>query len=85
MGIKDRQCKRDRKKGAGEPRRELNQHVSRLRAENVFCHPSTKCRSQAFALWPLHQYHQDHKQRHEHKKYQKQADQEIHRDGKYER
>ena len=81
--IKDRHPKREREKNARQPGREFHQHIGRLCSKNVFRDRAAKCRTQAFALWPLHQDHQDHEQRHQHEKRQTQIDQQIHRDAKY--
>jgi len=85
VSIKDRQRKRERKKNAGQPGRELHEHIGSLRAENIVCDCAAKCRTQAFALWPLHQDHQHHHQRHEHEERQTEIDQQIHRDAEYRR
>jgi hypothetical protein len=85
MRIQNRQPQRKREENASQPSRKLHQHVRRLRAENVFRDRSAKCRSQAFALWALHQDHEHHEQGHQNKKHRQQVDQQIHRGGKYER
>ena len=85
MGIEDRQSKSQREKNAGQPCRKLHQHVSSLRAENVFRDRASKCRPQTFALWTLHQDNKHHKQRHQHEDSGKQIDEKVHRDGEYER
>ena len=78
MHIQNRQRKREREENASQPGRKLHQHVRRLRAENVLRDRSAKCRSQAFALWALHQDHEHHEQRHQNKKHRQQIDQKIH-------
>jgi hypothetical protein len=85
MRIQNRQRKREREENASEPGRKLHQHVRRLRAENVLRDRSPKCRSQAFALWALHQDHEHHEKGHQNKKHRQQVDEKIHRGGKYER
>ena len=85
MRVKDRQGKRQYEKNAGQPSGELHQDVGRLRAEDIFRDPATKCRAQAFAFWPLHQDHQNHEQRYEYKKRQQQVEQNVHWDAKYRR
>jgi len=83
MRVQNRQPKREREENASQPRRELHQHVRRLRAENILRYPTAKCRSQAFALWALHQDHEHHEQRHQNKKHRQQIDQKIHRSTEY--
>lgn len=78
MCIQNRQPQRKRKENASQPGRELHQHVRRLRAENVFRDRPAECRSQAFALWALHQDHEHHEQGHQNKKHRQQIDQKIH-------
>jgi len=56
-----------------------------LRAKDIFRDSAAKCRTQAFALWPLHQDDQHHQHGHEHKKTQQQVNQKIHWDAKYRR
>ena len=85
MRIHNRQPKREREENGSQPGRELYQNVRRLRTENVLRDRPAKCRSQAFALWALHQDHEYHEQGHQNKKHRQQIDQKIHRGGKYER
>jgi hypothetical protein len=83
--VKDGQAKRQHEKNAGQPCSEFHQDIGRLRAEDIFRDPAAKCRSQAFALWPLHQDHQYHERRNQHEQHQQQVDQKVHWDAKYRR
>ena len=85
MGIKDRQREREREKDTRQPCRELHQNVRGLRAKNVFRDSAAKGRAEAFALRALHQNYQYHKQRHEHVNSQEQIDEQVHRDGEYDK
>jgi len=85
MGIKDRQCEGEREKGASQPCREFHQNVRGLRAKNVFRDPAAKSRAEAFALRALHQNYEHHEQRHEHVNGQEQIDEQVHRDGEYDK
>ena len=58
--IKDRQRERKREEYAGQPRRELHQHVRGLRAENVLRDAGAKCCAETFTLWSLHQDDKNH-------------------------
>ena len=85
MGVKDRQREREREKDTRQPCRELHQNVRGLRAKNVFRDPAAKGRAEAFALRALHQNYQHHEQRHEHVNSQEQIDEQVHRDGEYDK
>ena len=85
MGIKDRQREGEREKDTRQPCRELHQNVRGLRAKNVFRDPAAKGRAEAFALRALHQNYQHHEQRHEHVNSQEQIDEQVHRDGEYDK
>ena len=83
--IKDGQPKGEYEENAGKPGREFYQHIGGLCAKNVFRDSAAKCRTQAFALWPLHQDHQDHEQRHQNEQRRTHIDQQIHGDAEYQR
>jgi hypothetical protein len=85
MSVEDRQNKREHEKNASQPCRKLHQHVSGLRAENVFRDRPAKGRPQTFTFWTLHQYNKHHQQRHQYEESQKQIDEKVHRDGEYRR
>ena len=85
MCIKDRQCEGEREKDTRQPCRKLHQNVGGLRAKNVFRDPAAKGRAEAFALWTLHQDYEHHEQRHEHVNDQEQIDEQVHRDGEYDK
>ena len=55
-----------------------------MSAENVISNSTTKCRAQAFALWPLHQNDEHHQSGDQDKKHQAKVNQQVHREAKYE-
>src|SRR5207237_6980845 len=62
-----------------QPAGELDQHIGRLRAENIFGHAAAKRRAQAFALRPLHQNDQQHQERDQDVNRQQEVNQNLHR------
>jgi len=85
MCIKDRQGEGEREKDTRQPSRELHQNVGSLRAKNVFRDPAAKGRAEAFALGTLHQNYEHHEQRHHYVNGQEQIDEQVHRDGEYDK
>jgi hypothetical protein len=81
--IQDGQGKGEHKKYRGQPCGEFHQHVGCLRAENIVSNPTTKRRTQAFALWPLHQDDKNHQHGNQRKKYEAKVNQQVHREAKY--
>lgn len=81
--IQDRQCKSEHEKDSGQPCGELHQYVGCLRAENILRNPAPKRRTQAFALWPLHQDDKHHQRGDQHEKDEAKVNQQVHREAKY--
>lgn len=68
---------------SGQITSELDQHVSRLGAENIFRDPSAKGGAKSLAFRALHQNHKDHEQCHNHPDDEQSIDENRHGDAQY--
>ena len=78
MRIQDRQEEGEQEENSGQPGGELDQHVRRLRAENIFRHTGAKRRAQTLALGTLHQNDQHHQKRDQHVNREQEVNQDLH-------